>query len=123
MSISRDQLLNLHVSLTDKARETMKAKNKDYATDTDVFRNFRLFGGLGILVRLSDKLARLRSFEENDSFAVADEKLEDTIMDLINYGVLYYALKHEEDETQPCRETGSSEMIVGRSGYVREIIR
>jgi len=97
--LNREELLKTHNDLTAKAREIMTAKNQDYATDKDVFRNLRLFGGLGILVRMSDKLARLRSFEENKEFAVADEKLSDTIQDLINYAVLYYAFKNEVKPT------------------------
>lgn len=93
--ISRDELLKTHQSLCEKAQDLMKAKNHDYAHEADVFRNFRYFGSLGILVRLSDKLARLRSFEENGSFAVADEKLMDTILDTINYAVIYYAYRQE----------------------------
>jgi hypothetical protein len=96
MQISRVGLEGIHNELTNKAREIMRAKNQDYATEQDVFRNFRYFGGLGILVRMSDKLARLRSFEENDKFAVQDEKLVDTILDLVNYAIIYYAFKQEQ---------------------------
>lgn len=95
MSISREQLLKLHEDVTAKAREVMTAKNHDYAAEEDVFRNFRYFGGLGILVRLSDKLARLRSFEENGKFKVEDEKLLDTVIDAINYAVIYLAYKQD----------------------------
>lgn len=91
----RDRLLNLHEDLCGAARSTMAKKNKDYATDQDVFRNFRMFGGLGILVRASDKLARLRTFEERNEFSVSDESLRDTIEDLINYAVIYLAYKQE----------------------------
>lgn len=98
-AINREQLLSLHEQTTTKSREVMTKKNHDYATDSDVFRNFRYFGGLGILVRLSDKLARLRSFEENGQFKVTDENLEDTIIDAINYAVIYLAFKRETAQT------------------------
>lgn len=91
----REKLLVLHNHLCGSARQTMAKKNRDYATDQDVFRNFRMFGGLGILVRASDKLARLRTFEERDTFSVTDESLRDTIEDLINYAVIYLAYKQE----------------------------
>lgn len=91
----RDKLLALHTDLCEAARSTMKKKNQDYATNDDVFRNFRMFGGLGILVRASDKLARLRTFEERNEFSVSDESLRDTIEDLINYAVIYLAYKQE----------------------------
>jgi len=85
----------MHEQTGKLAREVMAAKNHDYAHDNDVFRNFRRYGTLGVLVRLSDKLARLDSFEENKKFAVADEKLQDTIVDIINYAVIYLAMKQE----------------------------
>jgi anti-sigma28 factor (negative regulator of flagellin synthesis) len=92
-SSDRDKLFNAHKELTDKAIKTMKAKNHDYASDADPYRNFQTFGLLGILVRLSDKLARLRSFTENGEVKVSDESVEDTIIDIINYAVLFEAMR------------------------------
>lgn len=95
MNVDRKKLLAIHEELAGKARDIMTAKNHDYAHEGDVFRNFRRYGTFGVLVRLSDKLARLDSFEENEEFAVANEKLEDTIVDIINYAVIYLAMKQE----------------------------
>lgn len=95
-----DDLLNVHEELTAGGREIMKRKNHDYASVQDPFRNFRMFGSFGVLVRMSDKIARLRSFEENGEFKVADESVRDTIIDLINYGIIYYAIIHEKDIEQ-----------------------
>jgi len=95
--MTREELAALHDSLCTQARELQQRKNHDYATEGDIFRNFRYFGGLGILVRLSDKLARLRSFEETGTFKVEDEKLVDTIVDIINYAVIYYAYPREKE--------------------------
>jgi DNA-binding transcriptional MerR regulator len=92
---NRERLIEDHADLCHRALDTMTRKNADYATEADVFRNFRTFGGLGILVRMSDKLARLRNFEEKAEFSVSDESLRDTIEDLINYAVIYYAFKKE----------------------------
>jgi hypothetical protein len=101
MPMTRTELQSLHEKLCAEARETQTKKNHDYASESDIFRNFRYFGGLGILVRMSDKLARLRSFEENGVFKVEDEKLADTIQDLINYAVIYYAFKQDGKPTPP----------------------
>jgi hypothetical protein len=94
-NVNRAELTELHKKTCDKAREIQVAKNHDYAHEGDIFRNFRRYGTFGVLVRLSDKLARLDSFEENKTFAVADEKLEDTIIDIINYATIYLAMKAE----------------------------
>lgn len=85
----QETLFEHHRQLTAEALKLMTAKNHDYASDADPYRNFRTFGLLGILVRLSDKLARLRSFGEKGKLMVADESVHDTVLDIINYAVLY----------------------------------
>lgn len=78
----------------------MKTKNHDYANEEDPFRNFRRFGGQGILVRLGDKLSRLESFLENGEFAVKDEALDDTVADIINYAIIFKGYV-KESKAQP----------------------
>lgn len=117
-AITREQLLNLHEQTAAKAREVMTKKNHDYAAESDVFRNFRYFGGLGILVRLSDKLARLRSFEENGNFKVTDESLEDTIVDAINYSIIYLAFKRETAEPTPPVSPGGKVIVLSMPASV-----
>lgn len=87
--MTREDLRLLHENMCENARNLMKAKNVDYATETDIFRNFRMFGELGILVRMSDKLARLRSIMENGRIEVSDESIKDTLLDIINYSVIF----------------------------------
>lgn len=98
--MNRAELQKLHEDVCQAARELQVRKNHDYAHEGDIFRNFRRYGTFGVLVRLSDKLARLDSFEENKEFAVADEKLEDTIIDIINYATIYLAMKREVGGTE-----------------------
>lgn len=70
--------------------EIIKAKNHDYANAMDPFKNFRaceLFGlsvEQGILLRMSDKMARIGNLL-NAEQKVKDESIEDTILDLKNY--------------------------------------
>jgi hypothetical protein len=93
----RTRLFELHQLLCLNALELMKKKNVDYGGDTDPFRNFHTFGELGILVRLSDKLARLRTYCERGELKIKDESVEDTIIDAINYLVLLMGyIKREE---------------------------
>jgi len=89
MSVTREELYILHETVCESALDTMKKKNQDYACAEDPYRNFRMFGRLGILVRMSDKLARLRTFDERKMLDVSDENIEDTVKDLVNYAVLY----------------------------------
>lgn len=100
VSMTRDLLLNIHVELTSDAHELMDRKNKDYAgaSGSEPFANFERVESLGVcstekgfLVRVVDKLSRLSSFADSGTFAVEDESLRDTVIDLINYAVLIYA--------------------------------
>ena len=98
LKMKREDLYLMHQALCSESLELMKKKNQDYATGNDPFRNFRTFGELGILVRMSDKIARLRTFLENGKFNVADESCRDSILDLINYSVLLNGMLVEREK-------------------------
>ena len=87
--MTREDLLALHTRMTEKARQLMSVKNADYGANKNPFRNFDRHGLYGILVRISDKLARLETFTERGELSVKDETVQDTLMDLINYAVLF----------------------------------
>ena len=88
----------------EKALNTIKLKNSDYAHNDDPFHNFRwaeYWGvdvAMAIGIRISDKFARVanvyRKVKNGEMIAVVDEKIEDTILDAINYlAILYVWLK------------------------------
>lgn len=86
---TREQYLREFQALTAKMLEITTKKNNDYGGHTDPFKNFRDFEELGILVRMSDKFARLRTaLAEKREFQVSDETVEDTALDLANYALL-----------------------------------
>lgn len=97
---TQDDLFYHHEHLCEIALKLMKAKNTDYGGKQDTFHSFRSFGSLGILVRLSDKLSRLQAFETNGTLEVKDESVKDTVLDIINYAVLYYSFLLSEKKTQ-----------------------
>jgi len=76
-----------------QALDLMKRKNQDYAGAVDPFKNFRLCESLGItleeglLVRMSDKLARIGNLLKNEA-KVSDESICDTVGDLMNYSAI-----------------------------------
>jgi len=77
--------------------EILKAKNKDYSGEADSFGNFRMCEMLGIcrtecgiLVRITDKLARTANLLDKEP-AVRDERIDDTLKDLINYSAILLA--------------------------------
>lgn len=72
------------------------AKNNDYGGQDDPYKNFRLDGAHGILIRAGDKMSRLRTaIVEKRKFAV-DESIEDTCLDLANYALLLLCFLESE---------------------------
>ena len=52
----------------------------------------------GFLVRMTDKLSRLSTFAVSGDLKVKDESVKDTILDLINYSVLFIAYLNQESK-------------------------
>ena len=110
-SLNREQLLECHERLCKKARELMEKKNSDYTdgeSGDDPFANLKLCEALGIctttqgmVVRLSDKIARLARLVSPGRVArVVDENIDDTILDIINYAILIAAYRSDNDDAQ-----------------------
>jgi hypothetical protein len=77
---------------------TARAKGHDYSGTTDTFDNLRLFGSFGVLVRIGDKFMRLKNFYDQGVLDVTDEKIEDTMKDLLNYAYYLLILYRQERE-------------------------
>lgn len=60
------------------------AKNTDYGSS--VSDTYRDFGLVSFLVRMADKLNRLKTLYKQE--AKVNEKIEDTLIDLANYSIL-----------------------------------
>lgn len=61
-------------------------KNRDYG---DSFNEaFRKYGDVSALVRMEDKVNRYVSLQRNEA-TVHDESLQDTLLDLFNYMMMY----------------------------------
>lgn len=98
--MTTEQLLSFHQGFCDEAREIVRRKNHDYAGsqgDTP-FANFEMTEklglsttGQGILIRVSDKMMRLSTFEKAGVLAVKEESQEDACMDCVNYFILLAA--------------------------------
>ena len=93
----------LHKSMRETFEECLKIsikKNADYASVKDPFKNFRMSEMVGvepmraIMVRMMDKMSRISTLLDK-SPDVKDERLEDTIHDLINYSAILKALKND----------------------------
>lgn len=63
-------------------KELFLKKNRDYGN------SFEDFGFIGILIRLNDKINRLKSLHNKTNCHVEDESILDTIQDLYNYTII-----------------------------------
>jgi hypothetical protein len=83
----------------DEMRALHDRKQQDYGTDADPFANVRAseqFGipaWLGSVIRANDKMSRLKAFSQNGT--LANEGVEDSLIDLANYAVIALCLYRE----------------------------
>lgn len=96
----------------------LQTKNADYASDDDAFRNFRLCESTGIttvergiLVRMSDKFQRIVNLIDGEP-AVKDEKIDDTIKDLINYSVILLSWLRLNQTAQEYQEPDENDKLI-----------
>ena len=75
-----------HMDICNKLNTIYETKNHDYG---DSFAKVRKeLGNVAILVRLYDKVERLKTLLQGGEQKVTDEKVEDTLMDLANYCIM-----------------------------------
>lgn len=79
--------IEMHAELLEYLHELYVTKNSDYGNS--VHDTFEKYGLTSFLVRLEDKLNRARTLTLNPkNQKVADERIEDTLLDLANYAIL-----------------------------------
>ena len=75
--------------------EIFKKKNSDYGDA------FATYGTIGVIVRIGDKIMRIKSLSSNKTSVnqidnkVMDESIKDTLYDLINYAAMALMLMIE----------------------------
>ena len=70
-----DKMKELH----SQSLNLFKKKNADYNN------TFEKYGILGVLIRISDKVDRIKSITSRNVIMVNDESLRDSLVDLNNY--------------------------------------
>lgn len=82
--------------LMDELLETFVAKNSDYG---DSFADsFKEFGITSAVVRMNDKMNRIKSLSKKGDRQVKDESLRDSLMDLANYALMTVVELENEGE-------------------------
>lgn len=80
----RNERTKVHKDICNEIHELYENKNHDYG---DSFINVRQEVDRAIVVRLMDKIERLKVITRKEQ-KVADETIDDTLMDLANYAIM-----------------------------------
>jgi hypothetical protein len=90
--------IELHKTLCDQLNDIYSRKNADYG---DSFAKVRKEVPNAILVRLMDKMERITTLLLNgERLQVADEKVDDTLLDLANYCLMEVVERRKEKEAK-----------------------
>lgn len=97
--MTREEYIKFHRECCDKMVAITAQKNADYSggSPTDnAFANFTGIEALGVtttevgfLTRMYDKFSRISTFVKKGVLQVKDESIEDTLLDLANYCILF----------------------------------
>lgn len=89
-----------YTKIVNEMYEIYKAKNADYGDS--VHDTFLKYGLLSFLVRMEDKISRLRSLtlKGKEEQRVKNESIQDTLQDLANYAILAIIELEEQADTK-----------------------
>lgn len=112
--MNRNQFFQSMKSIFDSMLALVEAKNADYASSDNPFRNFTTIEAFNLMpaeqaifVRMSDKMSRIATGLKQ-TLMVKDESLEDTLKDLANYAVIlavYLRYKNAQTKAVTLGET------------------
>ena len=89
---NEDNYLSMFEEIQKEGLELFKKKNQDYGNA------FAVYGPVGVLVRMGDKIARLQSISNKGISLVNSESLRDTLIDLHNYSAMAIMLLDKKTE-------------------------
>ena len=97
-------------------------KNHDYGDS--VSKTFDEYGLVSFLVRMDDKMNRIKTLNKIQDAAVRGEKIEDTLLDLANYAIL--ALTEIEfrkncllqNEEYPKKDVEMTQKYIDEQGFI-----
>ena len=88
----------MHAQICSELHELYEAKNADYG---DAFsKTFDEYGMVAPLLRLEDKLSRLKSLHRKGVQQVKQESMRDTLIDLANYAIMTVMELDSQEESR-----------------------
>lgn len=107
--------------------EVQTAKGHDYSgQQKDDLENLRaseemgIPAWVGVLIRMNDKMTRLKNFAKSNILQVKDEQVEDTLLDLAVYSFLNIILYRESSEPLEARPSVGDEGVNPRRDPPRD---
>ncbi len=88
-------LINHHKDICKKLNRLYADKNHDYGNSFG--KTYEKYGDISALVRISDKMNRIEQLVESGEQKVTDEALEDSLLDMANY-LMMWAMELEEEK-------------------------
>ena len=82
------------INVQKEGLELFKRKNKDYGNA------FALYGPIGVIIRMNDKVNRLMSVTNQGINLVHTETLRDTLIDLHNYSAMVITLMDMKEKAE-----------------------
>ena len=80
-------LINHHKDICKKLNTLYADKNHDYGNSFG--KTYEKYGDISALVRISDKMNRIEQLVESGEQKVTDEALEDSLLDMANYLMMW----------------------------------
>ena len=100
-----EDVIDILEETTNGLKETLREKSSDYTggeSSKDPFANFRATEILdvdpviGVMIRIMDKIQRIRSFVYDGKLKVPNESVYDAFDDIIGYTILAKAMTQEK---------------------------
>ena len=106
MEVNNMNRLGIYQTIINNLEDTYKKKNSDYGNS--VGDTYEKFGDISFLTRITDKYNRILSLaDKGECGEVKDEALEDTILDLANYCLLWLVEREyagQQKEVKPTKD-------------------
>ena len=99
-------------------------KNHDYGDS--VSKTFDEYGLTSFLVRMDDKMNRIKTLNKIQDTAVRGEKIEDTLLDLANYAILalteieFRKNRLLQNEKYPKKDVEMTQKYIDEQGFICE---
>ena len=81
-----ERSVDMHKNICAELNDLYESKNADYGESFS--KTFAEYGIVAPIIRLDDKLSRLKNLHKKGVQKIKDESMRDTLIDLANYAIL-----------------------------------